>query len=70
MCATSVVGEWLKLAATDYDFKVNMDTSGAHFRGRILPQRVDSFMLRQRLKLSRGLCLLSVWFMSDVHAVP
>ena len=33
MCATSVEGEWSKLAATDYDFKVNTSTSGAPFRG-------------------------------------
>ena len=28
MCATSVEGEWFKLAATDYDIRVNMSTSG------------------------------------------
>eukprot|EP00450_Noctiluca_scintillans_P038759 CAMPEP_0194477338 /NCGR_PEP_ID=MMETSP0253-20130528/1102_1 /TAXON_ID=2966 /ORGANISM="Noctiluca scintillans" /LENGTH=985 /DNA_ID=CAMNT_0039316301 /DNA_START=74 /DNA_END=3031 /DNA_ORIENTATION=+ len=28
-------GEWLKLATTDYDFKVNMSTSGAPLRGRL-----------------------------------
>ena len=33
MCETSVEGEWLKLLSTDYDFKVNISTSGAHFRG-------------------------------------
>ena len=35
ICATSVECEWLKLAATDYDFKVKMSTSGEHFRGRL-----------------------------------
>ena len=35
VCATSEEGEWLKVAATDYDFKVSMSTSAASFRGQL-----------------------------------
>ena len=53
MCTTSVEGEWLKLAATDYDFKVNMSISRAHFRGRLGITSHTVFLLNGELEVNK-----------------
>ena len=55
MYATSLEGELLKLAATGYDFKVNMSTSGAHFRGRLGIKSHIVFLLDEEFEVY-GVC--------------
>ena len=55
MCATLVESVWLKLATTDYDFKVNMSTSGAHFRGRLRITSHTVFLLDGEFEVN-GVC--------------
>ena len=55
VCATSVEGECLKLAATDHHFKVNISTSGAPFHGRLGITSHIGFLLERKFEVN-GIC--------------
>ena len=51
MCATPVEEAVIEVVVTDYDFKVHISTSGAHFRGWLGFTSHTVFLFMESLKL-------------------